>query len=411
MSASWLVAAARHVAKRSKAIERGFFATGFAGLAPAIGSCRAPTVTDHGLRELWMQTQVGYSYARPVVFGDVVYFGTGDGQVVARNASTGQLRWASVIGAGAVEGNNLLLRSGVVVAPFVAYTAAADATTGRLLWKYSSPLDTVGRGTAATPGLLTYTRIDADDRTVYIPAWGASISAVDIATGEVRWVWRPERSSSDTAASIFRSGSAGARVSGDTVFATIWHFLDAKGLASEAWLLALDRQTGEELWRVVMPSYSGGVIVQGAPAFYENLVIFSTRGGYAYAVDRTTRQIAWQFQPKTQWSTYAEAEVVGSTVYLDGGDGSVYALRAQNGTLVWKATIGAQVSTDFLITERHVVFPSRAYLFVLDRETGTQLARIAQPRTADPFFASPAAGGSGQFFITANGTALSFSEP
>ncbi len=47
----------------------------------AILSCgQEPTASENGVRERWHRPQPGYGHARPVVVGDLVYFGTGDGQ-------------------------------------------------------------------------------------------------------------------------------------------------------------------------------------------------------------------------------------------------------------------------------------------------------------------------------------------
>jgi len=363
------------------------------------------------VRERWYQVQPGESGARPAVQGDLVYFGTGDGQVIARDRATGAVRWRSRVEGDAVEGANLVVRGGVVVAPLVRATVGLDARTGRERWRYLAPLDT-SIGARGAPGLVVRTRVDADDALAYIAAWGASVSAVDLQTGAVRWTWQPGRSAGDTAAAgLFRSGAMGARVSGDTVFAPVWHFLDWQGLRSEAWLVALDRRTGTELWRVVLPSYTGGVVTEGAPALYRNLVIFTSRGGHAYAIDRTTRQLAWEFRPNTTNATIAQAEVYGDAAYFDGGDHHIYAVRAADGGVLWKAEFPTQAVADLLVTERRVVFTDGAYLYVLDRRTGRRLAALGQPRTDDDSFLAPAAFADGRLFVPVNGAAWCIDEP
>jgi outer membrane protein assembly factor BamB len=349
------------------------------------------------------------------VSGSVAYFGTGDGQLIARDVTTGEERWRVTIGVEMIGGANLLVRSGTVVAPITGYTSGVDEATGGELWRYVSPLDTVAsRGGPANAGYLVKAHIDADDQYVYIPAWGASISAVDLRTGVARWVWRPGPSAGDTAAAgIFRSGAEGVRLSGDTLFATVWHHLTQSGVTAEAWLVALDRATGRELWRVVMPSYTGGVVVQGAPALHGNLVIFTSAGGYCYAIDRTTRQIAWQHTPKPQHTTSAQAEVLGDLVYIDGGDDNVYGMGAADGVERWRAQVGVQLTTDILATTRRLVFGSGRYLIVLNREDGHEVLRVTQPEVSPDkslFATTPIALGA-QLFVGMNGAVWSFEQP
>jgi serine/threonine-protein kinase len=365
-----------------------------------------------GVRERWHQAQPGHSWARPTVAGDQVYFGTGDGQVIARDAATGAPRWAARVGLERVEGANVVVRGGVVVVSVVRHTVALDAATGRELWRYQAPHDT-GVGASGNPGVVAASHLDADEAAVYVPAWGASVSALDLRTGAVRWVWQPGRAPTDTAASggLFRSGSMGVRISGDTVFATAWHFLVQNGVRSEAWLLALDRATGRELWRAVLPNARGGTVL-GAPALAGRFAIFRTSEVRVYAVDRATGTLAWQFRAdSTRWTPSSQVEAFGDAVYVDGGDSHLYALDARDGAVRWRGPFQTQTSADLLVTDRRVFLPSDGYLYVLDRASGRQVAEVTQPRTADPLFASPAAHAGGRVFVTVNGAAWSFDEP
>lgn len=384
-----------------------------AWLALSCHETTSPATTT--LRQRWYVSQVGYSHARPAIAGDLVVFGTGADQVVARDRATGALRWAAT--PGTVQGAMLLARSGVVVAPVLFYTVAFDAVTGQELWRYAAPLDTVGNGTGAQPGEVLFKRLDADDQTVYVPSWGASVSAVDLRTGVARWTWQPGRSAGDTAASgVFRSGAEGVRVSGDTVFVSAWHFLDRLGVASEPWLIALERQTGRELWRVTLPSYSGGVITSGAPALAGHVAVLTGNGGHLYAVDRGTAQLAWQFLPPAQHATFAEGEAYGDGIYVDGGDGNVYAVDAASGQPLWKAPLdqfAPQATADLLVTETRVYVPAGPSLFVFDRTTGRRLSVAWQPGVAREasVIASPLAWVAGELFVTVKGGAWSFAAP
>ena len=385
-------------------------------LAAVVGSCRGSSTGPGatGLRERWYQAQPGYGRSRPAINGTMVYFGTGDGQIIARDINSGAQLWAAKVSQEAIEGANLVARANVVVAVSVFHTTGLDAQTGRQLWRYVSPKDTVGWSQAtASPGNLVASRVDTDNDMVYIPAWGASVSAIDLRTGAVRWVWQPGVIATDTATSgIFRSGSMGVRVSGDTVFSTLWHFTNRAGGSSDAWLVALDRNTGGEFWRVRIPAEGSGVMIQAPPAFYHNLLIIHTVAARTFAIDRTTRQIAWEFTaPGYTWSTLAGPEVSGDIVYVDGGDGQIYALRAADGTIVWKGMFGSATTRDLLVTDRHVIFPTGAELHILDRQTGQQLVVAVQPHTSDPLFASPAASANGLVFITVGDAALCFEEP
>lgn len=380
------------------------------------GSCFDSSTgpNDTGLRERWYQAQPGYGRSRPAINGTMVYFGTGDGQLIARDVNSGSQLWAAKISLEPISGANLVVRANVVIAASVFHTAGVDAQTGRVLWRYESPKDTVGaQAGGASPGSLIDSRLDADNQMVYIPAWGATISAIDLGTGAVRWIWRPGVIAGDTAKSgVFRSGSMGVRVAGDTVFGTVWHATNRAIGTSEAWLVALDRNTGAEFWRVRMPFQGSGVLVEAAPALYQNLVIVHTLSARTYAVDRGTQQIAWEFIARGfTWSTLAGPEVSGDIVYVDGGDGNIYALRAADGKIVWQGKYGLATGRDMLVTDRHIIFPTGTELYILDRQTGQQVVVAVQPHTYDPLFASAAASTNGLVFITVGDAAMCFDDP
>ena len=391
----------------SRALQVALFALASCGSEPTSG-------LRPGVQTRWYQPQAGYAEARPAVIGDVVYFGTGDGQVVARDQRTGAARWAARVGTGeALRGGNLLVRSGVLVAPVVRHIAGIDAASGTLLWQYSPPPDTVAHGTGAPAGSLVTAVIDADAEAVYVPAWGASVSAVDLKTGAARWVWQPGRNPSDTAAGVFRSGAMGTAVSGDTVFVGAWHFLDRQGLRSEPWLVALDRRTGRELWRAVLPSYTGGVLLIGAPAVAGPRVLLATVGGHVWAVDQGTQRVAWHHVPQTKQATVSGVQLAGGVAYADGGDERIYALDAATGAVRWSMAVEGGAKSELLVTARRVYVPRALDVQILDRASGRRVAAATLPGSVNEqsLVSSAPAFADGRVFVTTNGAAWSFNEP
>jgi outer membrane protein assembly factor BamB len=211
---------------------------------------RSPEDTFGRLESVWVREEVrsGASWSRPVAVGDVVIFATGDQRLVARDKATGIPKWStrvtSVDHVAEISGLNLVAGGGVVVAAISSNVVGVEVATGRELWSYEPPPDTMLDG---RPGNVAAVELEADDSTVYIPAWGPSISAVDLRTGQARWVWGAPPGTP------YRAGGEGVRLSGDTLYATVWHALNALGNRTEGWLVALDRRDGRELKRAIIP--------------------------------------------------------------------------------------------------------------------------------------------------------------
>src|ERR1035437_2069646 len=101
---------------------------GFATFTVCLWSCRDATGPGSGgVQGRWYQTESGWAWARPAVSGDIVYFGDGSGEVIARDVSTGDRKWTTKVGQEPIAGANILVRSGVVVAPLYTYTVGLDA--------------------------------------------------------------------------------------------------------------------------------------------------------------------------------------------------------------------------------------------------------------------------------------------
>ena len=380
-------------------------------VAAADCSPNAPDGSALPVRERWFKAQQGYGEARPAISGDTVVFTTGEPGLVARRVSDGQPYWSiplnSIAVTRAVGGRNVLIRQGVAVVPILLNTVGIDLHTGQQLWSYEAPLDTIN-DPDPRPGSVDGQRIAADSTTIFIPAWGATVTAVDARTGAVRWLWRVD------SLLQYRSGAIGATVSGDTVYVSAWHFLDPQGLSSEAWLLALDRVTGRELWRFTIPRTGSGIYVVGRPAVAGGRVILLTGGGYAWGVNPATGTLAWSFATGATHAIGSQVEPGGDTVFIDGGEGHIYALRAADGSLIWKSGNVDRVYNDMLITAGRVYVGSGGRMYVLGRTTGALVASFTDPRqraSGNTLFASSAAAASGGVFVTMEGGDWAFDEP
>lgn len=372
--------------------------------------CREPSGPGSGLHEVWFGAQPGFpsTYSRPEVWGDVVLMGAPDGYVYWRNLRTGEVqRAARVCGAGGPQGRRFARTAEILAVACHDEIVAISLSSGMEAWRYDPPRDTTYDG---LPGYLGGTYPLGADTVFYVPAWGASVSALSASTGLPLWVWRIGRLPSDTAANVFRSGAAGVALSGDTVFVSMWHFTNRAGGTSEALLVALHRETGEELWRLALPVPNGAGSVSAPPVLVDDLALFLTTNGRIFAVRRSTQQIAWQYRsPAFAWSTTATPVVVGDVVYASTGDDRLTALSVKTGAVLWAVeTLGA--TQDLLATAARIYVPNYGRISVHDLATGALVAR-GGPEGEDQTFTTGAAASSGQIFITSSAGAWSFREP
>jgi outer membrane protein assembly factor BamB len=330
---------------------------------------------------VWLQAHSGYSYAKPVLLGDTVFVATGDGKLIARNASTGAALWTASVGSGRIWGGNLVVAAGAVVAPVLFETRAVDTHTGAPLWTYKAPLDTVDVGSGPrNPGTVAKVRIAASDSTVFIPAWGGTVAAVHARTGALRWRWTPP-------ALPHRFGAQGAIFAGgtsNTVYVSVWHFLDGFGNVSEGRVVALDASTGAERWHAVLPTRENVVMLSGAPAIVGNVVVVTTLNGRTYALNRSTGALAWSLPPDTPapgdffTSVLTGAVSSGDTLYADAGTHHIRAISS-TGNVLWSAPYEGQLSMELTVSDSRLYGPDGGFLYIFDKRTGRLVKRVSPP--------------------------------
>src|SRR5262249_44749088 len=129
----------------------------------------------------WLSKQPGVSRTRPAALGGAVFFADGTGRVLAHDASTGVVQWSTLVDTGgAVAGANLLVGNDVLVVPSAFQTFGLNPQTGKQLWSYEAPIDSLL--SPLRPGFVAGVRVAIDRGIVYVPAWGGSLSAVDLKT-------------------------------------------------------------------------------------------------------------------------------------------------------------------------------------------------------------------------------------
>lgn len=332
-------------------------------------SCRESTGVEARFapRECWYAADTGFARSIPAIVESSVIHATGSNTLVARDTATGARRWETSVTSGLIRGYEMVVGAGVVVVPLVARTVGVDVTTGTVLWTYTSPDD------QGSPGNVFLATPAADSTHAYVPAWGASVSAIGLRTGVPRWIWRTP----DTAST--RAGTTGVAVAGDTVYAAVWKWLDATGTVTQQWIVAIDRVSGAELWREVytVPILQVGVL--NAPVVAGRVVVLHLWNGQVFAVDRFTRERLWGTTVPGTGTAVTDAPLVsGDTIFIPEPDRRVTARRITDGSLLWERSVAFGPGQLALAGTRLWV-EAGPYLTALDRSSGRILWSGAIP--------------------------------
>lgn len=94
---------------------------------------------------------------------------------------------------------------------------------------------------------------------------------------------------------------------------------------------------GRKLWSAVLSSE-----IQGSPRYYDGTVIVRTTDHHIYGIDAADGRRKWSYEratPSLSLKTHAGIVVDGGAIYAGFPGGKLVAIRADNGKLIWEATV------------------------------------------------------------------------
>ena len=203
----------------------------------------------------------------PVVVDEVVYFGSGDGNVYALDAVTGTLKWKFQTGdvvhaSPAISGGTLFIGS------WDSYFYALDTATGKEKWRFKTGEDhqiynQVGIQSSAA----------VVDGVVYFGCRDSNFYALDAATGTKKWIFNNKGS--------WVIGSPAVK-DGKAYFST----------SDSSMFYQLDVKTGTPVFSLNFnhwPMFS-------SPAVVGNMAYIGSHEGKLIAIDLASQKTAWIFQ-------------------------------------------------------------------------------------------------------------------
>ncbi|MBI2679876.1 MAG: PQQ-binding-like beta-propeller repeat protein [Candidatus Solibacter usitatus] len=270
----------------------------------------------------------------PAIAGGVVYFGSGDHNVYALDARSGELKWKFTTGnvihaSPAIEGGTLYIGS------WDRYLYALDARTGSLRWKFETGDDTqiynqIGiASSAAVAGGV-----------VYFGCRDGHFYAVDAKSGVEKWK---------------HDNHMGWVIASPAVLNGVVYFPTSEGTRFKA----IEGATGRLIF-----SIENKAISFSSPAIAKDIAYFGSSDGWLHAVDLKTGKMQSEFQ--TEGSKQNAAKYSDAQGKMDPG--KLYPDATLDGMIVGNDrmfTLGSVISSP-VVAEGVVYFGSTdGYLYAV----------------------------------------------
>ncbi len=302
-----------------------------------------------------------------------------------------KLKW-SFQAKDSIESSAAIAGGTVYVGSMDASLYAVDLTTGKLRWRYS------------TAGPVQESSPCVHNGVVYVGDLEGVFHAVDAATGKVRWTFKAQadiKSSPNYYGGRIYFGSYDQNLyclSADTG-ALMWKFategpvhctpaIDRENVyisGCDETFRAINAQTGKQLYTMPL-----GANVGASTAIRDDHAYVGTFGNEVLSLDFRRRIVQWSHShPEHDFPYYSSAAVTADRVVVGGRDKNVHCLDKSTGKEIWAFLTRARVESSPLITGTRVFIGSNdGLLYELDLISGKKIWDFT---AGAPFSASPSA--------------------
>ncbi|MFP3897888.1 MAG: PQQ-binding-like beta-propeller repeat protein [Dehalococcoidia bacterium] len=286
-------------------------------------------------------------WAGTVWHGGMLYAGSGDGRVVAINASSGEVQWSYSV---AVAQSSGTISCGQSVGFAAVYTT--PVVYGDLVYvgTYSGQVYalTRDRGTerwvyprTGSIGAIVGSPV-VGNQTMYVSSSDGMVYALDTSYGDLNWKSQPVADKLWTSPTLV----------GNTVYVSTF----------EGHIYALSAKSGELEW-----SFEGETGFASSPVLYQDVIYAGSFDNKLYAIRVADSESLWELSGgKWFWATPVVSEGV---VYAGCLDGRLYAVSAETGQKVWEFDAGNRVVSSPVLTDDWLIMvdePGTVYVFDLE---------------------------------------------
>jgi eukaryotic-like serine/threonine-protein kinase len=300
--------------------ERRFEAKGIHGLQP-----RNQTIAD----------QYDVFLSSPVVVGGAVYVGSGDGNLYALDATSGELKWKFKTG-DVVHASPAYADGALYFGSWDSFFYAVDAATGKEKWRFHGGEDPLIHNQVGFQSSAAVV-----DGVVYVGCRDSNLYALEAATGQEKWRFNNEMSWVITSPAVTQ---------GKVFFATsdssLFHVVDAA--------------TGKSVLRQQDKAY-----MFSSPSVVGDVVLIGVLNGTLEARDLKSGEVLWDFQTEAAkqnrgWVLTSERKFNGPMLYYSNwreapmvatdhqfGIGAIFSTPlVMNGTVFFGSTDGNLYAID-----------------------------------------------------------------
>lgn len=307
----------------------------------------APGALPDELELKWTFKTNGAVRSSAVIAENRVYIGSDDGLIYAINTLTGEKHW-SFATEGPVEAPPVIIDGLVVVGSHDGYLYALDAKTGERRWRYETQDKITGSANVYH---------DADGETLLIVgSYDAMLHGVRASDGKGLWTYETDNYINGAPALFDHRaivGGCDARL--HIVDVATGHAKPPIDLGSEiaATAAVIDGFAyvgtyGNEFVCVDLTKnkidwtfYDRNFPVFSSAALTQNLVIFGTRGGRLIALNRQSGEPVWRY--RTRSKVDSSPVICGDKVIVGADDGRLHMVRLADGQGVWTYDLGQPI--------------------------------------------------------------------
>jgi eukaryotic-like serine/threonine-protein kinase len=270
----------------------------------------------------------------PVVVGGAVYFGSGDGNLYALDAASGELRWKFQTG-DVVHASPAFDAGTLYVGSWDSYLYAVDAATGHEKWRFKSgddPLIHNQVGFQSSPTVV--------NGVVYVGCRDSNVYAIDAASGKEKWRFNNEMSWVIASPLVTK---------GKVLFAT----------SDSSLFRMIDAATGKSAVRQQLKGY-----VFSSPSVAGDVVYLGVLNGTLEARDFSTGELLWEFRTEASrenrnWVLTADGKFNGPMIF------STSWREAATSGLDRQSTVGSFFSSPLIANGVVYVGSTDGYLYAL----------------------------------------------